>query len=137
MRFRSVVLSISLIFLIIAGTSCNTRWDTTWAIPFPESFRGQWASADGSSSVRITDSRYTISVTGQSSITNESEYRYKFDWIEPDIVSDTLVTVTPTNVSGTTGRVDTFTINDDGTLSIDLGGENPRSFGPFTKQSSN
>ena len=131
MRPRSIVLSVILVFLVIAAVSCNTRWDTTWAISFPEAFRGDWAAEDGTQ-LKITESRFTISKTGQSPITNEGEYRSKFDWIDIK-VTETVITIVPTNNNGPVGRTDTFTINEDDTLSVEFGGENPRSFGPFSR----
>ena len=131
MRPRSIVLSVILVFLVIAAVSCNTRWDTTWAIFFPEAFRGDWAAEDGTQ-LKITESRFTISKTGQNPITNEGEYRSKFDWIDVE-VTETVITIVPTNNNGPVGRTDTFTINADNTLSVEFGGENPRSFGPFSR----
>ena len=134
MRPRSIVLSVILVFLVIAAVSCNTRWDTTWAISFPEAFRGDWAAEDGTQ-LKITESRFTISKTGQSPITNEGEYRSKFDWIEmePEPTS-TLVSIQPYFAPDVkVDRIDTFTINEDNTLSVEFGGENPRSFGPFSR----
>ena len=116
MRFRSIILPFLFAFMLIAASSCNTRWDTTWAINFPESFQGNWVAENG----------YTVP--------NESEYRYKFDWIEVEEATDTLVRIVPWNANGDVGRKDTFTINEDGTLSIEFGGIDPRPFGPFTKQ---
>ena len=131
MRPRSIVLPVILVFLVIAAVSCNTRWDTTWAISFPEAFRGDWAAEDGTQ-LKITESRFTISKTGQNPITNEGEYRSKFDWIDVE-VTETVITIVPTNNNGPVGRTDTFTINADNTLSVEFGGENPRSFGPFSR----
>ena len=131
MRPRSIVLSVILVFLVIAAVSCNTRWDTTWAISFPEAFRGDWAAEDGTQ-LKITESRFTISKTGQNPITNEGEYRSKFDWIDVK-VTETVITIVPTNNNGPVGRTDTFTINTDNTLSVEFGGENPRLFGPFSR----
>ena len=131
MRPRSIVLSVILVFLVIAAVSCNTRWDTTWAISFPEAFRGDWAAEDGTQ-LKITESRFTISKTGQNPITNEGEYRSKFDWIDVK-VTETVITIVPTNNNGPVGRTDTSTINTDNTLSVEFGGENPRLFGPFSR----
>ena len=131
MRPRSIVLSVILVFLVIAAVSCNTRWDTTWAISFPEAFRGDWAAEDGTQ-LKITESRFAISKTGQNPITNEGEYRSKFDWIDVE-VTETVITIVPTNNNGPVGRTDTFTINADNTLSVEFGGENPRLFGPFSR----
>ena len=131
MRPRSIVLSVILVFLVIAAVSCNTRWDTTWAISFPEAFRGDWAAEDGTQ-LKITESRFTISKTGQNPITNEGEYRSKFDWIDIE-VTETVITIVPTNNNSPVGRTDTFTINADNTLSVEFGGENPRLFGPFSR----
>ena len=130
MRSRSIVLLFVLACALIAS-SCNTRWDTPYAINFPETFQGNWKAVNGDS-VQITHNRFTIS-SGRSPITNESEYRSRFDWIDIEYTDD-LVTIVPTNVSGSVGRIDTFTINTDGTLSIEFGGEEPRSFGPFSRQ---
>lgn len=135
MRFRSIILPFLFAFMLIAASSCNTRWDTTWAINFPESFQGNWVAENGYT-VQITHNRFTISHTGShDTISNESEYRYKFDWIEVGEATDTLVRIVPKNANGMDlGREDTFTINEDRTLSIEFGGTDPRPFGPFTKQ---
>ena len=137
MRFRTIILPFTLaIMLLITAVSCNSRWDTIWAIDFPENFRATWVCDDGN--VTITKTRFTITSRTYGNTSGENEYRYKFDWVDDSLNEDgTVITLTPMNVSGSVGRVDTFTLNDDGTLSIEFGGINPRSYGPYTKSTAN
>ena len=137
MKSRSIVLISVIVSMLIAVSSCNVPWDTPHAIDFPEAFQGSWIAVEGEDNAEITHNRFTIRIQGSYSdtITNSSEYgSSRFDWIEVDTSVENVVTITPKNVSGSVGRTDEFRINDDGTLQIEFGGVNPRSYGPFVKQ---